>query len=177
MPGVDTEALLESHDRNIEALTRATEVATEGAAAVYRRQQEIMQAAGEQVSAMVRDIKLGTEQQAEVAKKVFERALADARELAEMSAKANQDAHEVMKKASADEHRGNEGRVCQAAGLELERRARTTGRSGGHHAAVLASVLSIRSSSTRVTDILDEEVDFGRLRVETLRSGWSGATF
>jgi len=27
-----------------------------------------------------------------------------------------------------------------------------------------------------VSDILDEEVDFGRLRVETLRSGWS-ATF
>jgi hypothetical protein len=25
--------------------------------------------------------------------------------------------------------------------------------------------------------ILDEEFDFGRLRVETLRSGWSGATF
>ena len=75
----------------------------------------------------------------------------------------------------AAEHRGNEGRVCQAAGLE--KRARTTGRSGGHHAAVLASVLSIRSSSTRVSDILDEEVDFGRLRVETLRSGWSGATF
>ena len=98
MPGVDTKALLESHDRNIEALTRATEVATEGAAAVYRRQQEIMQAAGEQVSAMVRDIKLGSEQQAEVAKKVFEQALANARELAEMSAKANQDAYEVMKK-------------------------------------------------------------------------------
>ena len=98
MPGVDTRAPLESHDRNIEALTRATEVATEGAAAVYRRQQEIMQAAGEQVSAMVRDIKLGTEQQAEVAKKVFEQALANARELAEMSAKANQDAYEVMKK-------------------------------------------------------------------------------
>ena len=68
MPGVDTKALLESHDRNIEALTRATEVATEGAAAVYRRQQEIMQA------------------------------VANARELAEMSAKANQDAYEVMKK-------------------------------------------------------------------------------
>jgi phasin family protein len=98
VPGVDTKALLESHDRNIEALTRATEVATEGAAAVYRRQQEIMQAAGEQLSAMVRDIKLGTEQQAEVAKKVFEQALANARELAEMSAKANQDAYEVMKK-------------------------------------------------------------------------------
>jgi phasin family protein len=57
-----------------------------------------MQAAGEQVSAMVRDIKLGTEQQAEVAKKVFEQALANARGLAEMSAKANQDAYEVMKK-------------------------------------------------------------------------------
>ena len=55
------------------ALTRATEVATEGAAAVYRRQQEIMQAAGEQVSAMVRDIKLGTEQQAEVAKRCSSR--------------------------------------------------------------------------------------------------------
>ena len=76
MPGVDTKALLESHYRNIEALTRATEVATEGAAAVYRRQQEIMQAAGEQVSAMVRDIKLGTEQQAEVAKKVVGEKLA-----------------------------------------------------------------------------------------------------
>jgi phasin family protein len=98
VPGVDTKALLESQRRNIEALTRATEVATEGATAVYRRQQEIMQAAGEQVSAMVRDIKLSSEQQAEVAKKAFEQALANARELAEMSAKANQDAYEVMKK-------------------------------------------------------------------------------
>ena len=68
MPGVDTKALLESQRRNIEALTRATEVATDGATAVYRRQQEIMQAAGEEVSAMVRDIKLSSEQQAEVAK-------------------------------------------------------------------------------------------------------------
>ena len=55
VPGVDTKALLESQRRNIEALTRATEVATDGAAAVYRRQQEIMQAAGEQVSVMMRD--------------------------------------------------------------------------------------------------------------------------
>jgi len=30
VPGVDTKALLESDDRNIEALTRATEVAIEG---------------------------------------------------------------------------------------------------------------------------------------------------
>ena len=38
VPGVNTKALLESHDRNIEALTRAIEVAIEAAAAVYRRQ-------------------------------------------------------------------------------------------------------------------------------------------
>jgi phasin family protein len=51
---------------------------------------------------MFRDLKMTREQQTELAKKAFQTALENARELAEMSAKASNDAFAVMKQRMAE---------------------------------------------------------------------------
>jgi phasin family protein len=102
IPGVDIQALVDDQRKNIDAMTKAVRIASEGAAAVSQRQLEIFQTTSEQLSAMFRDLKMTREQQTELAKKAFQTALENARELAEMSAKASNDAFAVMKQRMAE---------------------------------------------------------------------------
>lgn len=98
LPGVDTDALVASQRRNVEALTSANRAAFEGVQAVAKRQAEILQETMNEVAGAVDAIaKAGSPQnaaakQAELAKEGFEKALANMRELAEMVSKANQEA-------------------------------------------------------------------------------------
>jgi phasin family protein len=103
LPGIDGHALFESQRKNIDALLQATQIATEGAGTVARRQAEIVQEAIQQAEQVIRDLK-GSGQpadviadQTEVVRKAFETALANARELAEMIERSNADAFEVIK--------------------------------------------------------------------------------
>lgn len=104
VPGVDTSALLETQRRNIEAVTQANRVAFEGAQAVAQRQSEIMrQAMQEAAEAMQQVTSAGTPEdrmnkQTEIAKKAFETALKNAKELADMSAKSHSEAVELINK-------------------------------------------------------------------------------
>lgn len=98
LPGVDLDSLIASQKKNVEALTSANKVAFEGLQAVAKRQTEILQETMNEASKAIDVLaKAGSPQevaakQAELAKDAFERALSNMRELAEMVAKANQEA-------------------------------------------------------------------------------------
>ena len=104
MPGVDIESILATQRKNVEALAQANQLAVEGMQAVARRQAEILRATMEEAAKAAQDMmvqgapeeKLG--KQTEIVKVGFERALSNMRELAEMVAKSNTEAFNVINK-------------------------------------------------------------------------------
>lgn len=108
IPGVDVRALIENQKKNLDALAKATQVATEGVTAVSQRQAEILQGAIEQASSMVRDLKVTgspgetAAAQQELVAEAFETGLANARELAEMVEKSNTEAFEVIQRRTRE---------------------------------------------------------------------------
>lgn len=104
VPGVDVEGLLASQRRNIEAVTAANQLAVEGFQAVVRRQAEIVRASLEESSSYVNQlIAAGTPEekaarQAEAIKLAFEKSLSNIKELAELVAKSNSEAAEIISK-------------------------------------------------------------------------------
>ncbi|MGH7091839.1 MAG: phasin family protein [Stellaceae bacterium] len=102
LPGLDAETVISSQRKNIEALTQANQLAVEGVQAVTRRQVEIARETFEGASAAFRDLtQAGAPEDriaknAEFAKQAFEKGIANARELAELFAKANSEALNVI---------------------------------------------------------------------------------
>ncbi|HYE52313.1 MAG TPA: phasin family protein [Azospirillaceae bacterium] len=102
VPGLDVEGIMAAQRKNIEAVTAANQLALEGVQAVLRRQAEILRQTMEETSSMMSDlIAAGTPEdkvskQAELAKTAFEKALANMKELAEMVAKSNSEAADVI---------------------------------------------------------------------------------
>lgn len=124
LPHVDVDAIVASQKKNLEALTSANRVAFEGLQAVAKRQTEILQETMNETSRAVDQLsKAGSPpdlaaKQAELAKNAFERALANMRELADLVAKANQDATSTVNSrisASLDEIREYALRLKQPA--------------------------------------------------------------
>ena len=112
LPGVDVDAVLQAQRKNIEALTAANRTAAEGLQAFARRQGEILRQNlaelqtqfSTAVSAGAPEEKLA--KQTELAKTAFEKAITDMKELAELLAKSNTEAAEIVSKrvsASFDE--------------------------------------------------------------------------
>ncbi len=108
VPGVDATAILESQKRNMEAIVQANRLSFEGTQALMHRQGEIIRQAVEEASRAVQSFSAaGTpdevlSKQAELVKDSFERTLSNVRELAEMGAKSNQEAVEVLNKRVSD---------------------------------------------------------------------------
>ncbi|WP_114394280.1 phasin family protein [Oleisolibacter albus] len=102
LPGMDIEAMLAAQRRNVEALTAANQLAVEGVQAVLRRQGEILRQSLEEASSMMSELMAaGTPEdkvakQAELVKGAFEKAIANMKEMAEMVAKSNSEAAEVL---------------------------------------------------------------------------------
>lgn len=102
VPGLDVEALGESHRRNVEALTAANRTAVEGVRALAKRQAAIMQETLDAAKEAFGQLgKSGSPQeaaakQAVIAKQAFETAVANAHELGEMVAKSNAEAADVI---------------------------------------------------------------------------------
>lgn len=102
MPGVDSKALADSQRKNVEAFTRANKVAIEGIQAIAQRQAEILRQAMEETTKAVREMakpgqpaeKMAA--QAALVKESYETAIANLRELTEMSAKSNAEATDVL---------------------------------------------------------------------------------
>ncbi|MBX9634592.1 MAG: phasin family protein [Magnetospirillum sp.] len=104
VPGVDVDTLVTSQRKNIEALTQANKLAYDGLQAVVKRQVEILRQTVDEVAQATKDIsEPGSPQdkaakQTEMTKDAFERSLGNMRELAEMIAKANNEAFELLNK-------------------------------------------------------------------------------
>ena len=104
LPGVDVESVLATQQKNIQALTAANQLAFEGFQAVARRQSEIVRQTIEQTSTIVTELMAAgspedkVAKQADLVKLAFEKALANARELAELVAKSNSEAADVINK-------------------------------------------------------------------------------
>ena len=104
VPGVDVEAILSSQRKNIEAVTAANQLAIEGLQAVIRRQAEIVRASLEEAGSYVNQVAAaGTPEekatkQAELLKVAFEKSLSNVKELAELVAKSNTEAADVLSK-------------------------------------------------------------------------------
>ena len=104
MPGVGNGALFEAQRKNIEALTTANKVAFEGAQALAQRQAEITRQAVEEMGKAFQHFanggspELKLAKQAELMKESYEAALANLRELAEMGAKSQAEAADVLNK-------------------------------------------------------------------------------
>jgi phasin family protein len=99
LPGVDMDAVVASQKKNVEALVAANRSAVEGMQAVLRRQVEILQETVSEITKSLQTVgkSVGSPQelvvaQADLAKKVFEKSLANMRELAEMVSKSQNEA-------------------------------------------------------------------------------------
>ncbi len=97
LPGVDFTALVDREQKNIEALVQANKIAFQGWQALVRRQSEILQETMTHAiaSAHKQD---ATKNRADIAKQGFEKALDNMRELAEMAAKSQKEAFDVVRK-------------------------------------------------------------------------------
>jgi phasin family protein len=108
LPNVDTQVFIEGYKRNLEAMTEANRVAIEGAQALAQRQVEIMRQSVDEATKAINELakpgkpedKLAT--QAAMVKEAYELALANARELGEISTKSNTEAADVITHRIAD---------------------------------------------------------------------------
>lgn len=105
IPGFDMQAVMDAQRKNIEALTAANQTAVQGMQAVAQRQAEILSQAMNEVSSIAQQLASSasnpqemTAKQAELVRKAFEQALANARELAEMVSKSNTEAFAIINK-------------------------------------------------------------------------------
>jgi phasin family protein len=103
-PSIDAESVMASQRKNLEAFTQANQLAVEGVQAVTRRQVEIAREAFEGASAAMKDLVQPSAPEdriaknAELAKSMFEKGLANCRELTELVTKANAEAFDVITK-------------------------------------------------------------------------------
>ena len=103
LPGIDMEAMTEAYRKNLETLAAATRASNEGMQAVVRRQTEIVKDTLEQIRvatselATAKDPKEAGDRQAEIARKAFEKAFANMKELAELMTKSNNESLEIIR--------------------------------------------------------------------------------
>lgn len=102
MPMIDVQQIMTISRKNIEAMTAANQLAAEGIQAIMRRQAEIVQESLKEANSLVSEIAAaGTPEdkivrQVELVKQAYEHALSNTKELAELAAKSNEEAIEVI---------------------------------------------------------------------------------
>jgi phasin family protein len=102
MPGMDTEALMATQQKNMDALIEANKAAAAGYQDLFKKQMAVFEetmAEAQKHMASFDATKLDadkTKAQAELAKTAFEKALANMQALAEGAQKANAEAYEIV---------------------------------------------------------------------------------
>ncbi len=102
IPSFDVKDILEHHQKNIDAVSRSWQALASGAGAMAKKQHEIVQGAFHDVTEMVKEYKpTGSPQelfakQAEFGKKAMEAAIANTRDLAELTQKHTGEALKVI---------------------------------------------------------------------------------
>jgi len=108
IPGLDMSAIIEHQRKNIEALTTANRQALEGLQAVAMRQSEILRETMDEAVAALKELSSAggpteaASKQAQLLGNALEKALTNMRQLAEMAAKSNTEAFEVVKTRMTD---------------------------------------------------------------------------
>lgn len=103
LPKVDVDKLVELNLKNIDALGRSAQAAGEGAKAIAEKQREMIETAFRETSAMVRDFHpTGNPQeivakQSEYARKAFELAVQNTRDIAELTKKTTTDTTAIIR--------------------------------------------------------------------------------
>jgi phasin family protein len=103
LPEMDVDKLVEMNRKNFDALVRSASVAGEGAKAAAEKQREILQTAFKETSAMVQAFRpSGNPQeivakQSDYAKRAFEVAIQNTRDLAELTTKTTTDATKIIR--------------------------------------------------------------------------------
>ncbi|MBL29090.1 MAG: phasin [Rhodospirillaceae bacterium] len=104
MPGIDVDSLMASQQRNFETITKVNQAVAEGVQAVAKREAAIFQSAVEEMNEATKTLldaptpEERTTKQVEMFKKSFLKAVADSRELFDMTAKWQQEVSTVMAK-------------------------------------------------------------------------------
>jgi phasin family protein len=120
LPKVDVDKLIESHRKNIDALSQSATVAAQGAQSVAQKQREIFEAGLDEATKLARGYQpLGKLQdnlalQTEFAKKVFEIAVKGAQESATTARQSTSEAVKIIQdrlKESFDEMRSSVNRT------------------------------------------------------------------
>jgi phasin family protein len=102
VPGIDLDGMMASYQKNMDALTEAGRVATEGMKALAERQTQIMRDAMEALRGATAELTSAKDpqdfaaRQAEVAKHAFEKASDNLKELADLVVKSNTASFEVI---------------------------------------------------------------------------------
>jgi phasin family protein len=116
LPKVDVEKLIATQSKNLDALSQSARIASEGAKSLAANQKEIVEAALRDAVEMVREFKpSGSPQdivtkQSELARKVFDAALKNSQEIAELVRKTSTEAFKTIADRiteSMSEIRGN----------------------------------------------------------------------
>ena len=113
LPGVDFAALVDRERKNIEALAKANRIAFEGWQRLVRWQAEMLQETMKKVvaDASQQDAK---KKRADLAKEGFEKALANMRELAEITTQSQKEAFDVVRKRIEENMEGIRNPVNKA---------------------------------------------------------------
>lgn len=108
VPGVDVDAILDYHRKNLEALEASAKAASTGANSVFDRQRELLAETLRQWTDISQLGKAAANpqdfmaQQAELAKKSFETAVKNAGEMAELVGKSGTASIDILKKRIAE---------------------------------------------------------------------------
>ena len=103
LPKVDVDKLIEVHRKNLDALQRSAQVASEGAKSLADKQREIVETAFREAAAMARDFKpTGNPQeiiakQAEFARKAFDITVQNTRDITELATRTTADATAIIR--------------------------------------------------------------------------------
>jgi phasin family protein len=102
LPKIDYEAFVDIHRKNIEAMQKSAAVVSDGGRALLAKQQEVLAEVGREARQLIADFKPGgspqevAAKQAELAKRVFEAAVKNTRDVAELIQKSNSEAPRII---------------------------------------------------------------------------------
>lgn len=102
IPKADVNRVIEAHRKNLDALDRSMQVAAEGAKSLADKQREIVEGALREAAAMTRDFKPTGDpkemlaKQSEFAKKAFDSAIQNSRDVAELANQTTADVTAII---------------------------------------------------------------------------------
>lgn len=107
-PAFDFNSLIEVQRRNVEAFTAANQVVTEAVQTIARRQAEVLKSNIESATAAAKELtaggtpELSIEKQANQTKALWEKSLANVREVSEIVTKSSFEAFDVLNKRATE---------------------------------------------------------------------------